>query len=79
VNRSLGLWGIFLPELCHVVTGVLLFVGMTSFQVFSDPALRMAARAFSAYGPLACRHVAASTCRRFDMSPCRLPGLLPRQ
>ena len=50
VNRSLGVWGIFLPGLCQVVTGILLFVGMTWFQVFTDPALFMAALAFSAYG-----------------------------
>jgi hypothetical protein len=50
VNRSLGVWGIFPPGLCQVVTGVLLFVGMTWLQVFSDPALHMAALAFSAYG-----------------------------
>ncbi|SDX90541.1 hypothetical protein SAMN05661080_01649 [Modestobacter sp. DSM 44400] len=50
VDRSLGVWGIFLPGLCQVVTGILLFVGMTWFQVFDDPALFMAALAFSAYG-----------------------------
>lgn len=50
VDRSLGVWGVFLPGLCQVVTGVLLFVGLTWFQVFSDPPLYMAALAFSAYG-----------------------------
>ncbi len=50
VDRSLGVWGIFLPGLCQLVTGVLLFVGLTWFQVFSDPALYMAAVAFTAYG-----------------------------
>jgi hypothetical protein len=50
VDRATGTWGIFLPGLCQVVTGVLLFVGLTWFQVFDDPALYMAAVAFSAYG-----------------------------
>jgi len=50
VNRSLGVWGIFLPGLCQVVTGILLFVGMTWFKVFTDAPLFMAALAFSAYG-----------------------------
>lgn len=50
VDRSLGVWGIFLPGLCQVVTGIVLFVGLTWFQVFKDPALFMAALAFSAYG-----------------------------
>lgn len=50
VDRSLGVWGIFLPGLCQLVTGILLFVGLTWLQVFSDKALYMAALAFSAYG-----------------------------
>ncbi|MGH3425515.1 MAG: hypothetical protein ACRDO8_12330 [Nocardioidaceae bacterium] len=51
VDRSTGVWGIFLPGLCQLVTGLLLFVGLTWFQVFKDdPALYMAALAFSAYG-----------------------------
>lgn len=51
VDRATGIWGLFLPGLCQLVTGVLLFVGLTWFQVFTnDPALYMAAVAFSAYG-----------------------------
>jgi len=50
VDRATGTWGIFLPGLCQVVTGILLFVGLTWFQVFKDPPLYMAALAFSAYG-----------------------------
>ena len=50
VDRSLGVWGIFLPGLCQLVTGIILFVGLTWFQVFTDPPLYMAAVAFSAYG-----------------------------
>ncbi|MGN6090235.1 MAG: hypothetical protein ACTHNT_13195 [Actinomycetales bacterium] len=50
VDRSLGVWGVFLPGLCQLVTGILLFVGLTWLQVFHDKALYMAAVAFSAYG-----------------------------
>lgn len=51
LDRATGVWGIFLPGLCQVVTGLILFVGLTWFQVFkNDPPLYMAAVAFSAYG-----------------------------
>lgn len=51
VDRSAGAWGMFLPGLCQFVAGTILFVGLTWFQVFTDdPALYMAALAFSAYG-----------------------------
>ena len=51
VDRSSGVWGLFLPGLCQLVTGVILFIGITWFQVFKgDTALYMAAVAFSAYG-----------------------------
>ncbi|MCU1378243.1 MAG: hypothetical protein JWN29_1226 [Acidimicrobiales bacterium] len=51
VDRSMGLWGVFLPGLCQVVTGIILFIGLTWFEVFQgNPALYMAAVAFSAYG-----------------------------
>jgi hypothetical protein len=51
VDRALGTWGIWMPGLCQILTGLILFVGLTWFQVFSDnKALYMAALAFSAYG-----------------------------
>jgi hypothetical protein len=50
VDRSLGVWGIWMPGFCQFVTGVILFVGLTWFQVFKQPPLYMAALAFSAYG-----------------------------
>lgn len=51
VDRGTGVWGVWLPGFCQFVTGVILFVGMTWFQVFSKSApLYMAALAFSAYG-----------------------------
>jgi hypothetical protein len=50
IDRSVGVWGIWMPGFCQLVTGILLFVGLTWFQVFSDPPLYMAALAFTAYG-----------------------------
>jgi hypothetical protein len=50
VDRSTGVWGIFMPGLCQLLAGVYLFVGLTWFQVFQDKALFMAALAFSVYG-----------------------------
>ncbi|HZC71307.1 MAG TPA: hypothetical protein VE442_11490 [Jatrophihabitans sp.] len=51
VDRATGVWGIWLPGFCQLVTGAILFVGLTWLQVFTeDPALYMAALAFSAHG-----------------------------
>jgi hypothetical protein len=50
LDRATGVWGLFLPGLCQVVTGLILWVGLTWLQVFSDPPLYMAAVAFTAYG-----------------------------
>jgi len=49
-DRAVGHWGIWLPGFCQFVTGIILFIGLTWFQVFKDPPLYMAALAFSAYG-----------------------------
>lgn len=50
VDRATGVWGIWLPGFCQFLTGMILFVGLTWFQVFKDAPLYMAALAFSAYG-----------------------------
>jgi hypothetical protein len=51
VDRSNGMWGIWMPGFCQFLTGVFLFVGLTWFQVFTgNKALYMAALVFSAYG-----------------------------
>ncbi len=51
VDRAMGFWGIWLAGFCQLITGVVLFVGLAWFQVFTDdPPLYMAALAFSAYG-----------------------------
>jgi hypothetical protein len=51
VDRATGVWGIWMPGFCQLVTGITLFIGLTWLQVFSkEPPLYMAALAFSAYG-----------------------------
>jgi hypothetical protein len=50
VDRSLGVWGIWMPGFCQFLTGLILFIGLTWLPVFKQPALYMAALAFSAYG-----------------------------
>lgn len=50
VDRALGMWGMFMAGVCQIITGVILFLGLTLFRVFEDKALYMAALAFSAYG-----------------------------
>jgi hypothetical protein len=50
VDLSTGIWGIWMPGFLQFVTGVLLFVGLTWFDSFREPALYMAALAFTAYG-----------------------------
>ena len=50
IDRAAGVWAIWMPGFCQFVTGMLLFVGLTWFQVFKSPDLYMAALAFSAYG-----------------------------
>jgi hypothetical protein len=51
VNRSIGMWGFWMPGFMQFITGVYLMVGMTWFGVFAKSApLYMAALAFTAYG-----------------------------
>lgn len=51
VDRATGVWGVWMPGFCQFVTGAILFVGLTWFQVFTkSPPLYMAALAFTAYG-----------------------------
>jgi hypothetical protein len=51
VDRATGVWGVWLPGFCQFVTGVILFIGLTWFQVFAKTApFYMAALAFTAYG-----------------------------
>jgi hypothetical protein len=50
IDRSHGVWGIWLPGFCQFVTGVYLFAALTIFGSLREPPLYMAALAFSAYG-----------------------------
>lgn len=51
VNKSIGMWGFWMPGFMQFITGVYLMVGMTWFGVFVKSApLYMAALAFTAYG-----------------------------
>ncbi len=51
VDRATGVWGVWMPGFCQLLTGLILFIGLTWLQVFTkSPPLYMAALAFSAYG-----------------------------
>ena len=50
VNRTMGLWGFWMPGFMQFLTGIILIVGLTWFGVFSAPPLYMAGLAFTAFG-----------------------------
>src|SRR6266478_7941447 len=51
LDRTMGMWGFWMPGFMQFLTGVYLMVGLTWFSVFrGDPPLYMAALAFTAYG-----------------------------
>lgn len=51
VNRTMGMWGVWMPGFMQFITGVYLMVGLSWFGVYSKtPPLYMAAVAFTAYG-----------------------------
>ena len=50
VDRTTGLWGIWMPGFMQFLTGIMLFVGMVWFNSFRAAPLYMAALAFTAYG-----------------------------
>lgn len=51
VNRTMGMWGFWMPGFMQFITGVYLIVGLTWFQVFTKaPPLYMAGLAFTAFG-----------------------------
>ena len=71
VNRSLGLWGFWMPGFMQLLTGIYLLVGLTWFNVFHSAApLYMAALAFTAYGI----HWFAMAHRRYIDSNVQLDG-----
>jgi hypothetical protein len=50
VDLTTGIWGVFMPGLMQLLTGIFLFVGLTWFNSFRAASLYMAALAFTAYG-----------------------------
>lgn len=51
VDKTMGMWGFWMPGFMQLLTGVYLMIGLTWFEVFRrDPVLYMAALAFTAYG-----------------------------
>jgi hypothetical protein len=51
VDRTMGMWGFWMPGFLQFLTGVYLIVGLTWFDVFGSAApLYMAGLAFTAYG-----------------------------
>ncbi len=51
VNKTMGMWGLWMPGFMQFVTGIVLLIGLTWFNVFGyAPPLYMAALAFTAYG-----------------------------
>jgi hypothetical protein len=51
VNKTMGMWGFWMPGFMQFITGVYLLVGLTWFNVFGNAApLYMAGLAFTAYG-----------------------------
>ena len=71
VNRSLGLWGFWMPGFMQFLTGIYLLIGLTWFSVFRNVApLYMAGLAFTDYGI----HWFAMAHRRYIDSAAQLDG-----
>lgn len=70
-DRTMGMWGFWMPGFMQFMTGVILIIGMTWFGVFTKaPPLYMAALAFTAYGI----HWFAMAHRRFIGSSAQPDG-----
>jgi hypothetical protein len=70
-NRSLGVWGFWMPGFMQFLTGIYLLTGLTWFNVFRNaPPLYMAGLAFTAYGI----HWFAMAHRRYIDSTAQLDG-----
>jgi hypothetical protein len=71
VNRTMGMWGLWMPGFRQFLTGVSLLVGPTWFNLFRNAApLYMAGLAFTAYG----FHWLAMAYRRYIDSSARPDG-----
>jgi hypothetical protein len=70
VDKSMGMWGVWMPGFMQLVAGTYIFVGLTWFQVFKGAPLYMAGLAFTAYGV----HWFVLGSRRFFQSDARPEG-----
>jgi hypothetical protein len=50
VNRTMGVWGIWMPGFMQFLCGTYIWIGLTWWQVFHGAPLYMAGLAFTAYG-----------------------------
>jgi len=50
VDITTGIWGVWMPGFMQFLAGTYLFVGLTWFHSFREPALYVTAVAFTAYG-----------------------------
>ncbi|GAC1518357.1 MAG: hypothetical protein NVS3B14_20670 [Ktedonobacteraceae bacterium] len=51
VNKTMGMWALWMPGFMQFITGIVLLIGLTWFNVYGKtPPLYMAAVAFTAYG-----------------------------
>jgi hypothetical protein len=50
VDKSMGMWGIWMPGFLQLLAGTYIFVGLTWLQVFKGAPLYMGGLAFTAYG-----------------------------
>jgi hypothetical protein len=66
-DKSMGMWGFWMPGMMQLITGMYIFVGLTWLQVFKGAPLYMAGLAFTAYGI----HWFAMAHRRFIGSDSR--------
>jgi hypothetical protein len=67
VDKTMGMWGFWMPGFMQLVCGTYIFVGLTWLQVFKGAPLYMAGLAFTAYGV----HWFAIAGRRFAGSDSR--------
>ncbi|HEY4279464.1 MAG TPA: hypothetical protein VGM91_14665 [Conexibacter sp.] len=50
VDITTGIWGVWMPGFMQFLAGMFLFLGLTVFHTFREPALYMTAVAFTAFG-----------------------------
>jgi len=70
LDKTMGMWGFWMPGFMQLLAGTYIFVGLTWFQVFKGAPLYMAGLAFTAYGV----HWFALAHRRFISSDAAPDG-----